>query len=421
MKQTKWVQEKTKARVFTPEFKLKIVKRYLKGESRSELAREIWGHKYKTRERNISEWVRLYKRTDRTTTKKVDSFKYAINTLHITIDKDFNLDSPRNEREVKFVENWRTTTVNRKKLVIRALYNKYKGTWSRRDIMKVLRVPKSTYYSNYEYKGRTLTEEEIKISKIIKTIYDNSNGVYGRQRIWYVLRDKYSIDISEKRVYRLMKHLKIKSTIRNPKHAREKKNVSRSHPNLIKMDFKTTRRNQKWFTDVTFIRTSKRKMTYLSVTIDSFDNRIVAWEYSLFNDSNLVVKTLKKSLRNLPMDETPILHSDHSATYFNEEYVKLCKKRGIKLSMGEIGISLENRPVEYFFSILKTEYLKKLSLHLMTPEEVKSEITKFMYWYNNMRIQPVLNGAVPHRLGQYNYWSVMRVLTITNSKFYSII
>ena len=57
----------------------------------------------------------------------------------------------------------------------------------------------------------------------------------------------------------------------------------------------------------------------------------------------------------------------------------------------------------------------------MTTEEVESEITKFMHWYNNMRIQPVLNGAVLNRLEPYNYWSVMRVLTITNSKFYSII
>ena len=399
MENKKWVKGKIEKRVFSPSFKMKYIKRYLDGESRSVLAKEIWGHQYRTRERNISEWVRLYKTTGKVTTTKKDGFKYMINTLHITIDKNFSLKHPRNEREKKFVENWYTTNTKRKKLVVRALYNKFKGEWTRRDIMKTLELPKSTYYSNYEYTGRKFSKEEKEISIIIKNIYDKSGGVYGRHRIWYVLRDKYSINISDKKVYKLMKHLKIKSTIRNPKYSREKKNISQSHPNLINMDFKATRKNEKWFTDVTFIKSINRKMTYLSTTIDSYNNKIIAWEYSSFNNSELVVKTLRKSIEKLDKGDTPILHSDHSATYFNEEYIKYSKKYNIKLSMGKVGISLENRPIEYFFSILKSEYLKKLNLHLMTPSDIQKVLKKFMNWYNNIRIQPILNGKVPNKYG----------------------
>ena len=60
--------------------------------------------------------------------------------------------------------------------------------------------------------------------------------------------------------------------------------------------------------------------------------------------------------------------------------------------MGRIGISLDNRPIEYFFSILKQEYLYD---GVYSHEKTLIKISESICDYNNKRFQSCLESKTP--------------------------
>ncbi len=61
--------------------------------------------------------------------------------------------------------------------------------------------------------------------------------------------------------------------------------------------------------------------------------------------------------------------------------------------MGRVGVSLDNRSVEYFFSILKQEYLFDECENF---KELKQIIIESIYDYNNKRFQFKVKNMTPH-------------------------
>ncbi|MDJ1647188.1 IS3 family transposase [Mycoplasma phocimorsus] len=57
--------------------------------------------------------------------------------------------------------------------------------------------------------------------------------------------------------------------------------------------------------------------------------------------------------------------------------------------------SLDNHEIEYWFSILKSEYLNRIEISKMTLKELKKVIRNFVNWYNNERIQSNLGWKTP--------------------------
>ena len=62
--------------------------------------------------------------------------------------------------------------------------------------------------------------------------------------------------------------------------------------------------------------------------------------------------------------------------------------------MSRVGVSLDNRPIEYFFSILKYEYLGKVKN--LSFQKVGEKIDKSIYDYNNIRFQGCLENKTPY-------------------------
>ena len=89
------------------------------------------------------------------------------------------------------------------------------------------------------------------------------------------------------------------------------------------------------------------------------------------------------------------MHSDHGKCYSSSEFIKMLKEFNWKQSMSRVGNSLDNRVVEFWFSILKTELIYKLNIKQMTFNELENEIDDFIHYYNNVRIQEKLNWMTP--------------------------
>ncbi|MDJ1648463.1 IS3 family transposase [Mycoplasma phocimorsus] len=57
-----------------------------------------------------------------------------------------------------------------------------------------------------------------------------------------------------------------------------------------------------------------------------------------------------------------------------------------EISLSRVGNSLDNREIQYWLLILKSEYLNRIKISKMTLKELKKVIRNFVNWYNNERI-----------------------------------
>ncbi|EOO04694.1 hypothetical protein IAW_06098 [Bacillus cereus str. Schrouff] len=94
------------------------------------------------------------------------------------------------------------------------------------------------------------------------------NGSYGYRRICIWLKKYCGLQVNHKRVYRLMRRVGLQSKIRKKKwrHFGLKEQFVVSE-NLVSREFSTTRPNEKWVTDITYL-TFNTKRIYLSVILD---------------------------------------------------------------------------------------------------------------------------------------------------------
>ena len=123
---------------------------------------------------------------------------------------------------------------------------------------KVLDYPRSTYYDKQKEKlENKWKKENKKLQKDILEIYDESNKVYGAPKIREKLKEKGYKNISIKRVQRHMKKLGIRSIVVKKYRPNSTKKVYEEGENLLNRDFTTTKINEKWVADITYIYTQK--------------------------------------------------------------------------------------------------------------------------------------------------------------------
>ena len=156
------------------------------------------------------------------------------------------------------------------------------------------------------------------------------------------------------------------------------------YPNLLDRDFTADRPNQKWVTDISYIRTGQGFL-YLSVIRDLYDNSIVAYKTGTEQNINLVLNTIRAAKRNEKVTAELQLHSDQGFQYTSQAYFKLTQEYGITPSMSRRGNPYDNALAENFFSILKTECIHRMKIASF--EEARRLIDDFIYFYNHQRIQ----------------------------------
>ena len=133
------------------------------------------------------------------------------------------------------------------------------------------KIPRSTFYHLIEDKP----DKDIEIKLKIEEIYHKHKGRYGYRRITLELRNQ-GILINHKKVQRLMGVLELKSMVRMKKYKSYKGDVGKIAPNLLNRDFKATKPNEKWVTDITEFALFGQKL-YLSPIIDLYNGEVVSY------------------------------------------------------------------------------------------------------------------------------------------------
>ena len=165
------------------------------------------------------------------------------------------------------------------------------------------------------------------------------------------------------------------------------------HQNILAQDFKTSKINHKWTTDISYIITPEGRL-YLSVIRDACDGFVVAYKYSTQQDLKLVADTVKEALKTQRV-QGAIIHSDQGFQYTSHLYNRLVVDNNLIPSMSRKATPLDNAPIESFFSAFKSEciYLEKPK----TIQEAKNLIDEYIDFYNYERIQLKFK-ATPHEI-----------------------
>jgi transposase InsO family protein len=170
------------------------------------------------------------------------------------------------------------------------------------------------------------------------------------------------------------------------------------YPNLLNRDFNADKPNQKWVTDISYIKTAQGTL-YLSVIRDLYDNSIVSYKTGTEQNINLVLSTIRAARKKEKVAAELQLHSDQGFQYTSQAYFKLTKSYGITPSMSRRGNPYDNALAENFFSILKTECIYRTKLK--TYEEARLLIDQYIHFYNYERIQLKTKLTPSEKRSQY--------------------
>lgn len=250
---------------------------------------------------------------------------------------------------------------------------------------QVLKVSKSGYYCWLKSGPSKLWLENQKLSLLIQSIFELSHSSYGSPRIKEELQ-ALGYEVSRPRVARLMKanHLFARRK-KKFKITTDSKHNYPIAPNLLNQNFKVSRQNQVWVSDITYIHT-KQGWLYLTVIIDLFNRKIVGWSLSSnLTTENTIIKAWNMAIKNQPITQSLIFHSDRGIQYASYRFTNIIKNNSlVKQSMSRKGNCWDNAVAESFFKSLKVEWVYKHNYQLRSQAEL-SIFEWIETWYNKKR------------------------------------
>ena len=168
--------------------------------------------------------------------------------------------------------------------------------------------------------------KDLPLAEKIRECQIESRNTYGYRHV-HIWLERNGLHYDPKTVLRVMNKYNLLSAIRRKRYVKYGEALHR-YPNLLNRDFSAERPNQKWVTDISYIRTGQGFL-FLSVICDLFDNSIVAYKTGSVQSVDLVLNTIKAAKRKEKVTAELQLHSDRGFQYTSQAYFKLTQKYGI--------------------------------------------------------------------------------------------
>ena len=257
---------------------------------------------------------------------------------------------------------------------------KHKDKYSVNSMCKFFEVSRSGYYAFL--KRMDIPDRDLPLAEKIRECQEETHRTYGYRRV-HIWLERQGIYRNPKTVLRVMQKYNLLSVVRRKKFHYCSQHLHK-YPNLLNREFTAERPNQKWVTDISYIKTAQGFL-YLSIIRDLYDNSIVAYKTDKEQSIKLVLDTIKAAKRKEKITAEVQLHSDQGFQYTSHAYFNLTQSYGITPSMSRRGNPYDNALAENFFSILKTECIHRVKLSGY--DEASLIISEYINFYNNYRIQ----------------------------------
>ena len=257
---------------------------------------------------------------------------------------------------------------------------KHRDKYSINQMCRFFEVSRSGYYAFLKQIDKP--DRDLPLADKIRECQKESHRTYGYRRV-HIWLERQGIYRNPKTILRVMQKYNLLSVVRRKKFHYCSQHLHR-YPNLLNREFTAERPNQKWVTDISYIKTAQGFL-YLSIIRDLYDNSIVAYKMDKEQSIKLVLDTIKTAKRKEKITGELQLHSDQGFQYTSQAYFNLTQSYGITPSMSRCGNPYDNALAENFFSILKTECIHRVKLSGY--EEASFLISEYINFYNNYRIQ----------------------------------
>src|SRR5699024_3092526 len=233
------------------------------------------------------------------------------------------------------------------------------------------------------------------VKEAIQTIFQESFETYGYRRIHIKLLS-HNFKISPNTVRKLMNEVGIKNMVyrkHTSSYSSYRGDVGAKAPNIIRQTFDATEPYTVIHTDVTQIRLTNQHWGYLSVMTDEATKEVLALKISAHPNKKMIMETVRRLEKNLPVGAKPIIHSDQGWHYQMPDYQAKLQDLEFIQSMSRKGNCLDNAPIESFFNLLKRERLNRCKIQDL--EELIMITEDYVQWFNNERISLKTKGLSP--------------------------
>ncbi|HAV1775421.1 TPA: IS3 family transposase [Enterobacter hormaechei subsp. xiangfangensis] len=264
--------------------------------------------------------------------------------------------------------------------------------WPVRLLCRVLDVHPRGFYAWFKQPYSQRHQIDLRLTGQIKQFWLESGCVYGYRKIHLDLRDSGQ-QCGVNRVWRLMNRAGIKAQVGYRSPRAHKGEVSIVSPNRLQRQFNPDAPDERWVTDITYIRTHEGWL-YLAVVVDLFSRKIIGWSMQSRMTKDIVLNALLMAIwRRNPLKQV-MVHSDQGSQYTSHEWQSFLKSHGLEGSMSRRGNCHDNAVAESFFQLLKRERIKKKIYG--TREEARSDIFDYIeMFYNSKRRHGSSNQMSP--------------------------
>ena len=268
-------------------------------------------------------------------------------------------------------------------------------------ICRELGVPVSTHYARRSRKpsARSLADEKLLLE--IEAARTGYRRAYGARKTWKELRRR-DVDVGRDQVARLMRREGLVGYRRGRKHRTtipDEAAVERAR-DLLQRDFTTTRPNEKWVADLTYIRTWNG-FVYLAFILDCYSRKIVGWQLAPHMRTELVMDALEMANGLRRPDAGLIAHNDRGSQYTSLAYTDRLDELGAAPSVGSRGDAYDNAMAEAWVATFKTELVH--GRRFPSYEHVEHETLSWIAFYNDERLHEHLGDVPPSEYEDERY------------------
>jgi putative transposase len=227
--------------------------------------------------------------------------------------------------------------------------------------------------------------------RLIRAIFEASDGTYGSPRIHAALKDAGE-KVAEKRVARLMQEGGLVARIATLyRRASGVRRFFAEIPNLV-VGFQTTRVDQLWVGDITYLR-SGRRWCYLAVVMDRHSRRIVGWSFGVQRDLALTLAALNDAVRRRRPKPGLIFHSDRGIEYTQTGFrTRLAALGFVQSTKRPTGFG-DNAFVESFFHTMKADVIR--GHRFANDTGLLAVVRRYIRRYNRVRTHSSLGYRSP--------------------------
>jgi putative transposase len=238
------------------------------------------------------------------------------------------------------------------------------GEWFVPSVMKMCRWMEVSRSGFYEWRNApesaTVRRRGI-IALVVQKSFDLSDGTYGYRRVHADLV-AWGVPTGPELVRSVMRELGLEACQPRPWRFSLTESDGQEHdiPDLVKRDFTAAAPGRKMVGDITCVPTWQGWL-YLATVIDCHTKEVIGWAAGDNYRTPLIEKAIEMAVRNYPLAENAIFHSDRGSNYTSQQFGGTLRKYNLRQSVGRTGICpLTGQSLETRRSVTRRETLECL-------------------------------------------------------------